>query len=416
MAGNVNIGNVNDMIVYQAGTVLTSLVQQATGQKIITPSTPGEFVSVATTALKTGYDPILNALSQMWGRTIFSVRPYSRMFKGMEMDMERWGNATRKLSIADKAVEDDARFEYPVGYASEQTPANGDGKTVDMFALNKPDVLQTNFYGQAVYENSYTIFRDNLDTAFTSPAEFMRFTSMVAQNRSDKLEQYRENIARGLLANYAGSLLAEKQNTRVIHLMTEYNTLTGLELTAQTVYQPSNFAPFMRWVFSRVSVLSKLMRERSEMFQTVVNNKHVMRHTPADRLKVYMYTPAMEQMSAMVNSITYNDDFIKYTDFEAVNFWQSIKMPDGIAVNPTYTLPDGTVTTMTPQGSSVAGVIQEGILGLMFDEDALGYAQVNAWNQLTPFNAKGGYWNDFDHVNFRTMQDMTEKGLILLLD
>lgn len=401
--------------VVQAGTILTSLVQQATGQKVITPTTPGDFVSVATTALKNGYDPILNALSQMWGRTIFSVRPYSRMFKGMEMDMDRWGNVTRKLSIADKDIEDDARFEYPVGYLTDQTPANGDGKSVDMFALNKPDVLQTNFYGQAVYENSYTIFRDNLDTAFTSPAEFMRFTSMVAQNRSDKLEQYRENIARGLLANYAGSLLAEGNSTRIIHLLTEYNTLTGLSLTAQTVYQPDNFAPFMRWVFSRVSVLSKLMRERSEMFQTVVKNKHVMRHTPADRLKVYMYTPAMEQMTAMVNSVTYNDDFIKYTDFEAVNFWQSIATPDKISVNPTYTKTDGTVAFKAGD-SGAAGVEQAGIFGLMFDEDALGYAQVNAWNQLTPFNAKGGYWNDFDHVNFRAMQDMTEKGLILLLD
>ena len=401
--------------VAQASTVLTSLVQQATGQKVITPTTPGEFVSVAITALKTGYDPILNALSQMWGRTIFSVRPYSRMFKGMEMTMERWGFATRKISIADKAVEDDARFQYPLGRDDEQTPASGDGKSVDMFALNKPDVLQTNFYGQYVYENSYTIFRDNLDTAFTSPEEFMRFTSMVAQNRSDKLEQYRENIARGLLANYAGSLLAEAQATRVIHLLTEYNTLTGLQLTANTVYQPDNFAPFMRWVFSRVSVLSKLMRERSEMFPTVINNKHVMRHTPASSLKVYMYTPAMEQMTAMVNSVTYNDDFIKYTDFESVNFWQSIETPDSISVNPVYTNTNGEVTIKTGASGS-AGVEQTGIFGLMFDEDALGYAQVNAWNQLTPFNAKGGYWNDFDHVNFRTMQDMTEKGLILLLD
>lgn len=409
------MASVNDMIVYQAGTILSSLVQQATGQKVIEPTTPGEFVSVATTALKTGYDPILNALSQMWGTTIFSARPYSRMFKGMEMNMERWGNATRKLSIADKPVEDDARFEYPVGYNSGQTPATGDGKSVDMFALNKPDVLQTNFYGQAVYENSYTIFRDNLDTAFTSPAEFMRFVSMVAQNRSDKLEQYRENIARGLLANYAGSLLVEAQATRVIHLLTEYNTLTGLELTAQTVYQPDNFAPFMRWVCSRVSVLAKLMSERTEMFQTVVNNKHVMRHTPAASLKVYMYTPAMEQMKKMVYSTTYNDDFIKYTDFESVNFWQSIDTPDTISVNPTYTVSDGTVSTMTGVGGA-PGVEQGGIFGLMFDEDALGYAQVNAWNQLTPFNAKGGYWNDFDHVNFRTMQDMTEKGLILLLN
>ena len=198
----------------------------------------------------------------------------------------------------------------------------------------------------------------------------MRFTSMVAQNRSDKLEQYRENIARGLLANYAGSLLAEAQAPRVIHLLTEYNALTGLQLTAQTVYQPENFAPFMRWVFSRVSVLSKLMRERSQMFQTVINNKAVMRHTPAERLKVYMYTPAMEQMTAMVNSVTYNDDFIKYTDFEAVNFWQSIATPDKIAVNPTYTKTDGTVTTKTGASEKAAGE-QAGIFCPVYDEGPL---------------------------------------------
>lgn len=409
------MASVNDMVVNQAGTILTSLVQQATGQTVITPTNSTEFVSVATTALKTGVDPIINALSQMWGRTIFSQRPYSRRFKGLEMDMTRWGNATRKMSVADKPVEDDARFTWPVGYAADQTPASGDGKSVDMYALNKPDILQTNFYGQSVYENSYTIFRDNLDTAFTSPEEFMRFVSMVGQNRADKLEQYRETVGRGLLANYAGALLAEAQASRVIHLLAEYNALTDQQLTAQTVYQPDNFSPFMRWVYSRIRSLMELMRERSQMFQTVVNAKPVMRHTPPDRLKLYMYAPAMEMIKAMVAAETFHDDLIRYTDYESVTFWQSIEKPDSISVNPVYTGTDGSVKTKVGAGSS-AGIEQAGIFGIMFDEDALGYAQVNAWNQLTPFNAKGGYWNDFDHVNFRTMQDMTEKGVILLLD
>lgn len=409
------MASVNDMVVNQAGTILTSLVQQATGQTVIKPTNSTEFVSVATTALKTGVDPIINAMSQMWGRTIFSQRPYSRRFKGLEMDMTRWGNATRKMSVADKPVEDDARFTWPVGYNADQTPASGDGKSVDMYALNKPDILQTNFYGQSVYENSYTIFRDNLDTAFTSPEEFMRFISMVGQNRADKLEQYRETVGRGLLANYAGALLAEGQTDRVIHLLSEYNTLTDQQLNAQTVLQPSNFAPFMRWVYARIRTAMELMRERSQMFQTVINNKPVMRHTPPDRLKLYMWAPAMAQISAMVASETFHDDLIRYTDYESVAFWQSIENPDMISVNPVYTGTDGSVKTKVGDGAS-AGIEQAGIFGIMFDEDALGYAQVNAWNQLTPFNAKGGYWNDFDHVNFRTMQDMTEKGVILLLD
>lgn len=401
--------NVNDMTVFQAGTILQSLVKQATGQVTIAASTPGEFVSVAQTALKTGYDPILNAMSQMWGRTIFSIRPYSRKFSGLEMSMERWGNAVRKLSIADKPIEDDARFTWPVGYDANQVPPLGDGKSVDMYALNKPDILQVNFYGQAVYENSYTIFKDQLDVAFTNAEEFMRFNSLVSGNRTDKLEQYRENIARGILANYIGSLLAEHQTSRIVHLLSEYNTETGLKLTAQNVYQPENFASFMQWAYARIATISRMMTERSEMYQTVINEKHVMRHTPANKQKVYLYAKAMDQFDAMVKSNTFHDNYLKFTDYEGVNFWQSIETPDSISVTPVYTNTTGTATT----GEAVE---QAGIFGVIFDEEALGYAQVNNWAAVTPFNAKGGYWNTYDHVNFRAIMDMSEKGVLLLLD
>ena len=404
------MANVNDMTVFQAGTILQSLVKQATGQAVIAASTPGEFVSVAQSALKTGYDPILNAMSQMWGRTIFSIRPYSRKFSGLEMSMERWGNAVRKLSIADKPIEDDARFTWPVGYDATQT-ANplGEGKSVDMYALNKPDILQVNFYGQSVYENSYTIFKDNMDVAFTSAEEFMRFNSLVTGNRSDKLEQYRENIARGILANYIGSLLAEKQNARIVHLLTEYNDQTGLTLTAQSIYQPDNFTSFMQWVYARIANISRMMTERSEMYQTVINEKHVMRHTPANKQKVYLYSKAMDQFDAMVKANSFHDNYLKYTDYEGVNFWQSIETPDSINVTPVYTSTTGIATT----GEAVE---QAGIFGVIFDEEALGYAQVNNWAAVTPFNAKGGYWNTYDHVNFRAIMDMSEKGVLLLLD
>ena len=404
------MATVNDMVVHQASTVLNSLVKQATGQAVITASTPGEFVSVAQTALKTGYDPILNAMSQMWGRTIFSIRPYSRKFKGMEMSLDRWGNACRKISVAEQPVKDDERFTYPAGYDATQTPADGNGKSVDMFKLNKPDILQTNFYGQSVYENIYTVFRDNLDVAFTGPDEFMRFNSMVAQNRSDKLEQYRETIARGLLVNYIASILEENQNDRIIHLLTDYNKITQQELTFKTVFQPANFQPFMEYVYSRIANISRMMTERSEMFQTVINGKHIMRHTPPNKQKVYLNSSIMDMFDSMVKANTFHDNYLKYTDYESVNFWQSIEMPTSINATATYTKTDGTVAT----GSKAQE--NDFIFGVIFDENAIGYAQVNAWNSLTPFNPVGGYWNDVDHVNFRTIMDMTEKGVLLIID
>lgn len=409
MPGPATYNNVNDMVVNQASTVLNSLVQQATGQAVISGVNTGNFVSVAQTALKTGYEPILNAMSQMWGRTIFSIRPYTRKFKGLEMSLDRWGNACRKLSIAEQPVKDDERFTYPAGYDASQTPADGNGKSVDMFKLNKPDILQTNFYGQSVYENIYTIFRDNLDTAFKGPDEFMRFNSMVAQNRVDKLEQYRETIARGLLANYIGSIISENTPDRHIHLLSEYNELTGQELTAQNVYQPANFQSFMEFVYSRIANISRMMSERSEMFQTVVNGKHVMRHTPPSKQKVYLYSKAMDMFDSMVKANTFHDNYLKYTDYEGVNFWQSIKEPEKIMINAIYTNTNGEIVY---SGNSEINAI----FGVIFDEDALGYAQVNAWNSLTPFNPVGGYWNDVDHVNFKTIMDMTEKGVVLTLD
>ena len=254
------------------------------------------------------------------------------------------------------------------------------------------------------------MFRDNLDVAFTGPDEFMRFNSMVAQNRSDKLEQYRETIARGLLVNYIASILEEGQNERIIHLLTEYNTLTEQQLTAHSVYQPANFQSFMEFVYSRIANISRMMTERSEMFQTVINEKHVMRHTPPNKQKVYLYSKALDMFDAMVKANTFHDNYLKYTDYEGVNFWQSIETPDSISATATYTNTNGSVVTAATNKE------QAGIFGVIFDEDALGYAQVNAWNSLTPFNPVGGYWNDVDHVNFRTLMDMTEKGVLLLLD
>jgi hypothetical protein len=388
---------VNDLSFNQLSTVLNSIASQATGKAAITPTNTGEFVSVAQTALKTGYDPVLSAISQVLSRTIFSVRPYSRKFGGIEVSNQQFGNVTRKLNISDKDFEDDARITLT------------DGQAVDMYKVNKPNILQTNFYGANVYEKSLTLFRDQLDCAFSSPDEFGMFVSMTLQNATDLLEQARENLARATIANFMGGKI-EGDSANVIHLLTEYNTLTGLTLTASTVYLPENFKPFMQWVYSRIASLSAMMTERSKKFHINVTGKEVMRHTPLQNQKVYLYAPARFQTESMVLADTYHHNFIKYADNETVNFWQSIETPDTINVQATYLLPDGTLQT------AAAAVETGAVFGVMFDEKALGYTLVNQWSAPTPFNAKGGYSNIFWHETARYWNDFTENGIVLLLD
>lgn len=390
---------VNDLTFNQLSMVLNSIVQQATGQQAQQVTNTAEFVSVAQTALKTGYDPVLQAISQVLSRTIFSIRPYTRKFGGLMVSNQQFGNIVRKLNIADKDWEEDSRFELT------------DQNSVDMYKVNKPLILQTNFYGANVFEKSLTIFKDQLDCAFSNPDEFGRFVSMTMTNASDMIEQAHENLARATLANFIGGKISG-DTASVIHLLTEYNTITGLEtpLTAETVYQPANFKPFMQWVYSRVASLSSLMTERTQKFHINVTGKEISRHTPVNKQKVYLYAPARYQTETMVLADVYHDNFLRMADNETVNFWQSIDKPDEINVQPVYLQADGTLKSDDPP------VNQKGIFGVMFDEEAAGYTVVNQWSAPTPFNSKGGYSNIFWHFTDRYWNDFTENGIVLLLD
>ena len=388
--------SVNTMEFKQAASLLNDLRKQVTGQTSIAPADTSEFVSVGQTLLQAGYDPLLNAITQMIGRTIFSVRPYRRKFAGIEVDSMKWGSITRKLAVADKDFENSVRFELV------------DGQAVDMFKVNKPVVLQLNFYGQNVFDKGYTIFKDQLDNAFTGPDEFGRFMTMITQNIADMIEQNFETISRAIIANFIGGKVAA--NNGVIHLLTEYNAETGESLTATTLYAPANFPNFIKWLYARVATLTGLMTERSGKFQIQVTGKEIMRHTPLSMQKVYLYKPMLDQMNARVLADAYHDDFLEYSDVEPVNYWQSIDDPMKINVKATYLLPTGLLTTQ----ANAAAV--DKIVGVIFDEEALGYTTIHDWSATSPFNIKGGYWNVNHAWTNKWWNDFTEKGIVLLLD
>ena len=387
--------SVNTMSFEDASAILNNIRQQVTGESSIAPVNTADFVSVGTTLLQSGYDPVLNAITQMVTKTIFSIRPYSRKFGGIKVDSEMWGSIVRKLAVADKAWEPNAEFDLV------------DGQSIDHYKVSKPDVLELKFYGAEDFSKHYTIFKDQLNNAFSGPAEFGRFMSMVVQNVSDMIEQNFESVARMVIANYVGG--KKVANNGVVHLLTEYNAETGLSLTATTVFAPANFGDFMKWVYARIDTLTSLMTERSNKFQIQVTGKEITRHTPYEYQKVYLYAKLMNDMKARVLSSTFNYGFIEYADVEEVNYWQSIDSPMAIDVTPNYLDTDGSIKTGAEQNIT-------NLVGVIFDREALGYTVMNEWSATTPLNASGGYWNTFYHFLMKWWVDYSEKGIILLLD
>ena len=401
----------NDFTISQVAPIINEVNHQLTGQKALAPITSaGDFVAVAQTALLSGRDKVLNVINEMWARTIFAVRPLNDGLDGLYMDLPRFGNAVRKLSpVAGVALEDDA-FKWPVTYdATQATNPLGNGESVDHYTIHKQDVVQTNFYGMAVYEQAYSTFLHQFDTAFTGPDEFARFNAMNLTERYNDRQRFRKAVARALQVNYLGALIAENNTYRVAHLLTEYNAETGLALTSQTVMQPGNYADFIRWLYARLNTLAMMMAEDSQQYQTVINGKPVLRHTDAANLRVALLAQYANQIRSMALSTTYNDSYLSMAEFDAVPFWQSIQSPDQINVTPVYTGTSGQVIT----GEATE---QAKILGVMHDRDALGYSDVYNASHVTPLNAKGEYWTTWDHTNFRTIMDMSEKGVVLLLD
>lgn len=399
------------MTIAQASTVLNNIAGQLTGGALAPITNNDDFVSVAQTLLLTGRDPVINALSQVWSKTIFAYRDYRAPLSGLEMDLERYGNAVRKLSPVARDMQNDESFVWPVAYDAVNHSSNpyGDGQSVDMWEIAKQRVQQMNFYGTAVYQQRYTIFKDQFDNAFSSADEFGRFNAMNLAERNNEKEQYKEAVARGIQTNFIGALIDEAQTDRVVHLLTEYNAATGLTLTATTVYQPANFAPFMRWVWARIKTIIRLMGARSNNYQTVVNGERVLRFTRPENMRVAILAQAYDQIETMVFSDTYHDDYLKGVNFESIDFWQSIDAPSSISVTPVYTGATGAVVTGSATTSSV-------VFGLLHDRDALGYSLVNAWSAVTPLNIDGGYWNESYHARIKTIQDNTEKAVVLLLD
>lgn len=390
---------VNDLTITDVGTILTSIAKQATGASTLSVNNTKDFITVAQTALKVGYDPLIASISQVLSKTIFSIRPYYRKFAGINVSNQQFGNITRKLNISDKDWETDERLPLT------------DGASVDMYKVIKPSILQTNFYGANKYQRHITIFKDQLDTAFASPDEFGRFITMVMQNATDVIEQGHETLARSVIANFIGGILADEDNgTRTIHLLTEYNELTGYTLTAENVYQAHNFGNFMKFVVAKIKSLSAMFTERTQLYQTQVTGKPITRHTPYRNQKLYLFSPTQYLTETAILSDLYNDQYMKLMDFERVNFWQNPNSPDALNVMPIYLQSDGTLT------SPSAAVNEPHVFGVLFDDEALGYTVVNQWSATTPFNAAGGYSNVYYHFTDRYWNDFTEKGIVFLLD
>ena len=385
------------MSIEQASTVLNSIVAQATGGALANVN-GNNFATVAQTALLTGLDPIMNAISQVMSDTIFASRNYTAKFRNLRVDSQRYGNMVRKLNVADWDSQNNASYTL------------ADGESVDMYEVKVNKVVQTNFYGAITWERQITTFRDQLNVSLRSPEEFARFYSMLLTKNNNQIQQIHETLARALVVNLIAAIISENKAPRVVKLITEYNAETGLALEKQDVYKPDNFPAFMAWTASRIARIKRMLTERSTIYHTNITGKEITRHTDYEDQVMYLYAPVQFDLNTRALAQLFHDDKVKLGYNELVSYWQSIDTPDSIHQTPVYMDNTGAVKTAS------AAVQNANVFGLITDRDALGYTIMNEHQNTTPMNARGEYWNTFFKWVHRYWMDNTENAVVLLLE
>ena len=390
--------------------VLSEINRAATG---LAP--PGDiidtssFVSVAEAAMRTGYDNLLNAISQVLTRTIFAVRPYRAQMLGLEKDGSAWGNHVRKINYFDTDPIKDTTYSLPDD-GKVGTEAGHD--SVDPWIVERPKVLQTNYYGQTNYARMYTQGLIQLNSAFQGPDQLAEFWGGMATHMANQIEQDRENLARMLVVNrMAGT--PSTSPASVIYLLDEYNAETGLQLTATTVFQPDNFPDFARFAFARINDVSDMLRARTinwhQNWGFNGTKYNFMRHTPYDRQHLYLSSRLQRQISARVLADTFNSGMLQYRDMELIPYWQTPDERETVQVRPITSSATGGAQAMT------TNVGLANIVGVLFDDDAIGYTPIDSQVLATPVNARSRYVNFWYHYGWRWYNDFTENAVLFLL-
>ena len=399
---------VNSMTFQQSSTLLTALIEEMTGEQSITARDESEFVAVATATLQQGYDQLNTAVSQLMTKSIYVSRAYTMIYPSIERDSQEWGGIVRKVTILDLDLMDDEAFNLTNGQAG-----------ANPFITQRPSAVQFNFYGGNITELVNTITEDQLKQAFASSADFGSFMAACAQNLLNQINQKIEAESRATVNNFIAAVLNQDGDgsKRVIHLITEYKNATGnTTITSSNYLSNAEFEPFAKWVYGRLNTLKRFMGERSMFYHKEITTYNgvalphpILRFTRDQDMNIWLLSEFMDQVNASALSGIYNEQLLEIGAFERVNYWQNIDDPSSIKIDANELLADGTCQKTS------ATVEETGIVGIIFDRDALGITVIDEGVRSIE-NPRARYFNNFYNWTTRWYNDQTENFVVLILD
>lgn len=380
------------------GTVnTTGIISQTTGKAPVANEDLSNIVDIGndikdfTGGSATNFDSFMRNLIDQVGKVMFVDRKYTSQAPNILKDGWEYGSILQKVRCEVPDARDNATwdlFNYPV---------EGGADYPDPFELSKPSATAKFFNSKATYEVPITLTDIQLHEALRSAEEFGRFISMIENRIAMKITLCNDGLIMATIAN----LMAQKINGgKQVNLVELYNAFATTPISAAKALTDREF---LRFASKTIAQYKKYLAVASNLY----NDGDYLTFTPAEKLKFIANTEFSKSLDAYLYSDTYHNEFVNLPGYEEVAMWQGTGTSNDDRLKINVKIDDGTQNGAT--------VVQDGIVAVMFDEEAAAVCNQN-YRVTSQYNGRGEYTNYFYKWDAMYMNDVLENCVVFVLD
>lgn len=385
------------MEVKQVYELVNSATEQIAGAKGILQEDLTGVVDLGTALYNANaVDNYVKKLVDRIGRVVFVNRPYRGGVPSVLMDGWAYGSVLQKISADLPEATENQSWELV------------DGKSYDPNIFKAPVVANKFFNSKATFDISPVSITDKqIRESFTSKEALDQFVSMIYNEVDKSMTVKTDSLIMMTIDNFIGETLNSEYSSaeystaasgvRAVNLLKLYNDATGGTLTAAKALHDLEFLKFASYTIS-------VYKDRMAKMSTLFNIGGQKRFTPSDMLHVVLLADYAEASKVYLQSPTFHDDLVKLDGYETVPYWQG----SGTG----YAFDDvSKISLKTSGGHEIAA---SGILGVMFDRDALGVCCQDK-RVTTNYVAPAEFYNNYFKWEASYFNDQNENFVVFFV-
>ena len=376
------------MKVAQVHGIVNTITKEVLGETVVVNEDLSNIVDIGTQVFDANAtEPYVRKLTNQVGKMVFVNRAYSGVVPSVLMDGWEYGSVVEKV-----------RGELPEATENESWELTN-GTSYDPNVFYQPTVTVKFYNSKTTFEVPISITEKQLKQSFQNAEQMNSFISMI-YNEVDKsmtikidelvMRTIDNFIAETVHAEYGSAALNTKSTTKAVNLLKLYNDKFGTELTADKALTTPEFIRF-------ASLIMGTYKNRLARISRLFNIEKKARFTPADKLHVILLNDFVMAADTYLQSDTYHNEFVKLPEASVVPYWQ--------ASGQNYDFAD--ISKIDVKDSNGDTVQVTGILGVMFDHEALGVCNIDR-RVTTNYNPKAEFfsnWYKFDAGYFNAFDE-----------